>query len=221
MLEHLPTLTPVRRYQHMSIYQPTLEYYVYAYLRSKDSDIAKKGTPYYIGKGKGNRAWCRSGHLKNNVNVPSDKTYIVILESSLTEIGAYALERRLIRWYGKKIEGGILRNICDGGEGSLGPITEQHRKNISKARTGKKYGKLTEEHKNKIGNANKTSLLKYKYNILNIKTQQVYENVSLNEFCRNHTLTSNRLFETWPEHWKRNKRITQHKGYRIIKKIIL
>ena len=26
-------------------------YYVYAYLRSKDSTIAPKGTPYYIGKG--------------------------------------------------------------------------------------------------------------------------------------------------------------------------
>lgn len=205
----------------MSIYQPSLEYYVYAYIRSKDSNTAKKGTPYYIGKGKDNRAWSKSGHLKNNVNVPLDEKYILIIESQLTEIGAYALERRLIRWYGKKIDGGILRNIGSGGEGAPGPMTEQHRKNISKARTGKKYGKLTEEHRNRIGNANKISQLKYKYDILNIKTMETHKDVSINEFCRNYNLTSNRLYETWPEHWKRNKKITQHKGYRIIKKVIL
>ena len=93
----------------MSIYQSKLEYYVYAYIRSKDTNTAKMGTPYYIGKGKGNRAWCKSGHLKNNVRVPSDKDYIIILERNLTEVGALAIERRLIRWYGKKIEGGDKR----------------------------------------------------------------------------------------------------------------
>ena len=84
--------------------------------------------------------------------------------------------------------------------------------------TGKKYGKLSKEHKNKIGQANKISLLKYKYDIVNIQTQEIFENVSINEFCRTHNLTSNHLHETLPEHWKRNKKVTQHKGYRIIKK---
>jgi hypothetical protein len=90
-------------------------YYVYAYLRESDSLIVKAGTPYYIGKGKGRRAWS-SDH---RINLPRLKQNIVILESGLTEVGALAIERRLIRWYGRvDLGNGILRNLTDGGEGA-------------------------------------------------------------------------------------------------------
>lgn len=147
-------------------------YYVYAYLRNKDSKTAKAGTPYYIGKGKDNRAWEQHRVNGKGVHTPKDKLQIVLLEQNLTNLGACAIERRMIRWYGRKdLESGILHNKTDGGEGSWNvsqeTINRRRAKTIGQKRPrkegyivwnkGKKLGPQSEEQR-----ANTSAALKGK-----------------------------------------------------------
>ena len=98
--------------------EENLDYYVYAYLRVD-------GSPYYIGKGKDRRAFVSQHHTA----VPPERHRIVFLEKNLTELGALALERRYIKWYGRKNNGtGILRNLTDGGEGNAGRVLSEETK---------------------------------------------------------------------------------------------
>lgn len=114
--------------------QEASSFYVYAYLRPD-------GSPYYIGKGQKRRAWDKSSHT---IKPPNDNNLIVIMEEKLTEIGALALERFYIRWYGRKdLNTGILRNMTDGGDGSR-PGPEVVVK-IKQARQKQVFSKETKE----------------------------------------------------------------------------
>lgn len=108
-------------------------FYVYAFLR-------EDRTPYYIGKGTGNRAWDK----RRRISPPTDSSRIIILTNSLTEIEAFDEEIRLIQFHGRKDLGtGILRNLTDGGEGTSGykhtgkKLSPEHIANLSAANTGK------------------------------------------------------------------------------------
>jgi len=89
------------------------EFYVYLYLR-------EDGTPYYVGKGKGDRAF---SNRRRKTKCPTDKTKIIFHSENLTEEEAFTIEKELIAKYGRKDNGtGILRNLTDGGEGMSGFI---------------------------------------------------------------------------------------------------
>ena len=113
-------------------------YYVYAYLRDKDSVTANAGTPYYIGKGKNKRAT----QAHKNIPVPKDNTLIQFIAINLNEHEAHLLEQKLITLYGRKdLYDGILLNRTNGGAGSSGTIVSTAtrlkliiiRKNVSDA----------------------------------------------------------------------------------------
>jgi hypothetical protein len=104
-------------------------YYVYQYLR-------EDGSPYYVGKGKGNRAYLNN----RSTPKPTDLNRIIIVKDKLNESKAFELESKLIAKYGRLDLGtGILRNLTDGGEGVSGRIdtVETINKRVTK-NTGKK-----------------------------------------------------------------------------------
>jgi len=113
-----------------------MEYYTYAYLR-------EDGTPYYIGKGKGNRAYRR--RYKGEVKSPQDKSRIIILKQNLTEEEAFKHEIYMIAVFGRKDLGmGILRNRTNGGDGSSGLVrSKESRRKQSEALKGKLQSEKT------------------------------------------------------------------------------
>ena len=128
-------------------------FYVYQY-------VNEDGTPYYIGKGTGDRIRVSHGGLM----VPPKERRIII-KDNLTNDEAKQLEKELITMYKRKLDGGILENIkinqwaCRVGwqhsletkekisKGNLGKVRSEEAKiNYSKPKSA--------EHKEKIRQAN-------------------------------------------------------------------
>jgi hypothetical protein len=121
-----------------------MNYYVYEYVR-------EDGTPYYIGKGTGNRAWAKHERANGIDMLPPDISRIRIIKENLTSSEATDLEMQLIGYYGRKdIQSGILRNMTDGGDGAPGRIyshSESTKEKISAALKGRPKKPFSDKHK--------------------------------------------------------------------------
>jgi len=122
-----------------------MNYYTYLYLR-------EDGTPYYVGKGIGKRAYDNGG--SHNVRVPRVKERILV-QDFLSEMDAFIAEQFLISYYGRKDLGiGILRNRTNGGEGASGSIrSDVTRKKISVAQKGRTISEKTRKKLSEIATA--------------------------------------------------------------------
>jgi len=204
------------------------EYYVYFYLR-------EDGTPYYVGKGKGNRAYRK--------DAPSEDRILLVLQN-LTEEQAFSNEKNFISWYGRlDIDTGILENRTAGGDGISGyKHTEETLKKFS-LRIGEKnsfYGKKhsdetkkrfsennpskREENKKKISLGTKLAMQRpdvvEKMNNYRNSEQYLKNIESMREKCtfkgRKHTTKSkqkmiqSRLGQKWVNNGKETKKLKQN-----------
>ena len=117
------------------------DFYTYAFLR-------EDRTPYYIGKGTGNRIYSK----KRRIHPPKDKSRIIYLKQNLTEAEAFRHEIYMIAVFGRKDLGtGILRNRSDGGEGNSGWIpSEETKDKIRQRAMGRKASQKTKQKLSKI-----------------------------------------------------------------------
>jgi hypothetical protein len=129
------------------------QYYVYTHLNPLTKEI------FYVGIGKGNRAWNRwAGRNKFWDNYVNKYGFEVeIIAENLTRNQAGKVEIELIAHLGRRQidEGGTLVNRSSGGDGGSGGYThtEEWKRQHSERQIGKKKKPLSQEAKEKISKA--------------------------------------------------------------------
>lgn len=126
-----------------------MTFYTYLWLR-------EDGSPYYVGKGQGDRAFKKRRHYWH----PPTDVARIILQEWPSETLAFVGEKMLIAYYGRIDNGtGCLRNLTDGGEGPSGlHHTDVTRRRLSDKHRGKILSedtrrKMSEAHRGKIASA--------------------------------------------------------------------
>ena len=155
-------------------------YYTYAYLR-------EDGTPYYIGKGSGKRAFKR-----NRGEIHPGKNKILILKYFDMEFDAYKHEMYMIHVLGRKdLETGLLLNRTDGGDGARqriisDKVMNKHREVGKRCVEEKKgfHGMSDEEMKESRMKGSMASQIscarKFK---VQYKDGTIYEGTNVTQFC--------------------------------------
>lgn len=100
-------------------------FYTYLWLR-------EDGTPYYVGKGRGERAY--EVHRSSSRVMKAPPKERIVVHPAESEADAFETEVALVWYYGRKDLGlGCLRNLSNGGEGPAGrACTESTKILISK-----------------------------------------------------------------------------------------
>ena len=181
-------------------------YYTYAYLR-------KDKTPWYIGKGKGRRAY-----QKHDFFNPPPKDSILILKNNLSEKEAYKHEVYMISIFGRKdLKNGILRNRSNGGDSP--PIftghTEETKQKIRNSCKGRIMGPgMSNDAKKRKSQYNKDNGIKPPLYVKSFKlsspTGGIFEGTNITEFCLLNNLNPSSIYDL-----RRGKQ-KQHKGWRLV-----
>lgn len=106
------------------------DFYVYSWWRPDTEET------FYIGKGRGSRAKVtgnRNRHFRNIISLLAKQSLsptVTKVREGMSEGEAFKLEKELIKFHGRRTEGGTLVNLTDGGEGRSGsiPSVEQREK---------------------------------------------------------------------------------------------
>jgi hypothetical protein len=163
-------------------------FYVYAHLHTD-------GTPFYVGKGHGNRAYVkasRSNWWKNIVNKEYNGAFpeVKLLEEGLDEDTSLEREMFWISQFGRKKvhQKGTLVNHTDGGDGLINPDNDVRYK-IGSAMRGKKHTIQTRKLMSRVHSGNPHPISEQKYEEFCNK-QSILKKGNKNMLGKHHSTTS-------------------------------
>lgn len=195
------------------------DFYVYGHYKLNSS------IPFYIGKGRKNRAWHTNNRTKYWHNIVNKYGYqIKLLYKNLSESKAISKEIELIVKYGRKDMGtGILINNTNGGEGLSGYIYSIELKMKRKKDALKQWKNI--DFKNKQFQILKNSLKRQEmFNNLDYRKHQaiaqskkiwpslrapngkiIKEFKNLRQFCRDNKLDHSAMMKVFKKQQKQHK----------------